>query len=117
MGTPYIYNDDAGNLGAKIGYVWVGITGATFVLAYFVLPEMLDRTPSQLDQMFEEKVSARNFSKWTERPQPTWADTSKPAERGSPPPSYKFGHVNSNDSGDFDSMELSWMSPKPQEFS
>lgn len=117
MGTPYIYNDDAGNLGAKIGYVWVGICGATFVLAYFVLPEMLDRTPLQLDQMFEERISACNFSKWMESEKPSWTERAMPADKDSFPPSHGFGHVNSNDSRGSDNMELAWMSPSPREFS
>jgi len=117
MGTPYIYNDDAGNLGAKIGYIWVGICGATFVLAYFVLPETIDRTALQLDQMFEERIPARKFSQWKEREKPTWAGRAKPVQREGSDPGHKFGHVNSNDSGDLDSMELAWMSPNPREFS
>lgn len=61
--TPYIYNADAGNLRSKIGFVWFGLAGLTFVGAFFWIPETFGRTPLQLDLLFETKTSARKFAK------------------------------------------------------
>ncbi|KIW65451.1 hypothetical protein PV04_07710 [Phialophora macrospora] len=62
--TPYIYNADAGNLRSKIGFVWAGLCVLTFAAFWYLVPEMLGRTPLQLDLMFEQKLPARKFSKW-----------------------------------------------------
>ncbi|KAK5047094.1 hypothetical protein LTR84_007037 [Exophiala bonariae] len=61
---PFIYNTDAGNLRAKIGFVWAAIAGLGTVLFYFIVPEMLHRTPLQLDLMFEQKTPTRMFCAW-----------------------------------------------------
>jgi hypothetical protein len=62
--TPYIYNADAGNLRSKIGFVWMGLCVLTFAAFWYLVPEMLGRTPLELDLMFEQKLPARKFRKW-----------------------------------------------------
>jgi hypothetical protein len=65
--TPFIYNADSGNLRSKIGFVWAPLCVITFVGVWYLVPEMLGRTPLQLDLMFEEKVPARLFREWDGR--------------------------------------------------
>lgn len=62
--VPFIYNADAGNLRAKIGFVWVGISALTLVAVWFLIPETYMRTPYQLDVMFEQKLPTRKFRHW-----------------------------------------------------
>jgi len=63
--TPFIYNADAGNLRSKIGFVWLGISGLSFVALWVLVPETFGRTPYQLDLMFEQKLPTRKFRHWT----------------------------------------------------
>lgn len=62
--TPYIYNADSGDLRSRIGFVWAGLCIITFAAAWYFIPEMLGRTPLQLDLMFEQKLPARKFKAW-----------------------------------------------------
>ena len=62
--TPFIYNADSGNLRSKVGFVWAALCLITYAGSWYLIPEMLGRTPLQLDLMFEEKVSARKFHQW-----------------------------------------------------
>ncbi|OCT49090.1 sugar transporter [Cladophialophora carrionii] len=62
--TPYIYNADSGNLRSRIGFVWTGLCLLTFAAVWYLIPEMLGRTPLELDLMFEQKLPARKFRQW-----------------------------------------------------
>lgn len=62
--SPYIFNSDQGDLGAKTGFVWAALCCISFVLVYFFVPEMKGRPYSEIDQMFEEGVSARHSVHW-----------------------------------------------------
>jgi len=60
---PYMMNPTAWNILGKTGFVW-GCTAFCMVIwAYFRLPEIKGRTYEELDILFNNKVSARNFSK------------------------------------------------------
>lgn len=49
------------NWGAKTGFFWAGACILLFVYMYFRLPEPKGRTYGELDVLFENNVSARNF--------------------------------------------------------
>lgn len=49
-------------LGTRAALVWAGTSFLCFCWAYFRLPEMKDRTPAQIDVMFERKLPARSWS-------------------------------------------------------
>ena len=51
------------NWGAKGGFFWAGIASLFIVWGYFRLPEPKGFTYSELDLMFEHKVSARKFTR------------------------------------------------------
>ncbi|KAA8622222.1 AraJ Arabinose efflux permease [Pyrenophora tritici-repentis] len=51
------------NWGAKGGFFWAGISSLFIVWGYFRLPEPKGFTYSELDLMFEHKVSARKFTR------------------------------------------------------
>lgn len=61
--TPYMLNPTAWNWGAKTGFFWAGLCFLLLVWTYFRLPEPKGRTYGELDILFENKVSARNFAK------------------------------------------------------
>jgi SP family general alpha glucoside:H+ symporter-like MFS transporter len=60
------------NWGAKGGFFWAGIALLFIAWGYFRLPEARNLTYSELDLLFEHKVSARKFTRET-------ADVLKPA--------------------------------------
>lgn len=64
LGLPYIYNPDAGNLRAMVGYVFAGFCLVSVVATWLWVPEMKGRTPSEIDRMFELKLKSREFKTW-----------------------------------------------------
>ncbi|CAE7196088.1 hypothetical protein CFE70_007716 [Pyrenophora teres f. teres 0-1] len=59
----YMLNPKEANLGGKCGYVWGGTGFFCFVMAYFFLPEMKNRSYREIDILFNRKVPARQWSK------------------------------------------------------
>lgn len=58
---PSIFNPDAGDLGAKTGFVYTGLCAIGVVLCFFFLPEMKDRSIMEVDHMFEMRLPTRKF--------------------------------------------------------
>ncbi|KAI5462753.1 putative maltose permease [Mariannaea sp. PMI_226] len=58
-----ILNPTAWNLRGKGGFIWCGFALASWVWAYYRLPEPKGLSAGQLDVLFERKVSARKFHK------------------------------------------------------
>lgn len=61
--VPYMFNADAGNLGGKIGFVFVGLGLLGIVLVWFEIPETRNKTYAQLDVLFENKTPTIRFKK------------------------------------------------------
>jgi len=61
--NPYMLNPTEGDWKGKTGFVWGGCAFAFFVWSWFRLPESRGRTFEELDLLFAQNVSARNFSK------------------------------------------------------
>ncbi|KAI1406446.1 general substrate transporter [Hypoxylon fuscum] len=68
--TPYMVDEDKGNLGAKVFYIWGGLCTICFVYAYFLIPETKGLTLEQVDRMLEE-TTPRTSAKWV--PHSTYA--------------------------------------------
>ncbi|KAJ2981451.1 hypothetical protein NQ176_g2012 [Zarea fungicola] len=64
LGLPYIYNPDAGNLRAMVGYIFAAFCFLSLVGTWFWIPEMKGRTPSEIDRMFELKLKSKDFVHW-----------------------------------------------------
>ncbi|KAB8261285.1 general substrate transporter [Aspergillus pseudonomiae] len=62
---PYIFNPDEGDLRAKTGFVYTGLCLLGLAGTWYVVPEMKDRTPMEIDRMFEMQLSARRFKTQT----------------------------------------------------
>ncbi|KIW21313.1 hypothetical protein PV08_01893 [Exophiala spinifera] len=59
--SPYFINPAELGLGAKYGYVWAAANLACVVWVYLFMPEMKGRSLEELDEMFVNRVSVRNF--------------------------------------------------------
>lgn len=61
--VPYMFNPDAGNLSAKIGFVFVGFGIIGIALVWFEVPETRNKSYAQLDLLFERRTKTRGFKK------------------------------------------------------
>jgi len=59
----FMLNPTGGNLGGKCGYVWGGTALATWIVAYYCVPEMKGRSYREIDIMFKRRIPARQFEK------------------------------------------------------
>lgn len=62
--APYMFNPGAGNLKAKIGFVFGVFMLIWAGLAYFYVPETRLRTYEELDELFMNRVPTREFRKY-----------------------------------------------------
>lgn len=60
--TPYFINPDRLGWGPKYGYIWGGSNLILALWTFFYVPETKGRSLEQLDELFEKRVSAREFS-------------------------------------------------------
>ncbi|KJR87617.1 MFS transporter, SP family, general alpha glucoside:H+ symporter [Sporothrix schenckii 1099-18] len=60
LGT-YQVSSTAWNWGAKSSFFWGGLCFLGLVCSYWSIPETKDRTFTEIDQLFEKRVSARRF--------------------------------------------------------
>ncbi|TPX11686.1 uncharacterized protein E0L32_007665 [Thyridium curvatum] len=61
---PYLLNPGSANAGAKIEFLWGGLTLLNTIWSYFRLPETDNRTYEELDILFDRRVPARQFKKY-----------------------------------------------------
>ncbi|KAH6971379.1 general substrate transporter [Ilyonectria sp. MPI-CAGE-AT-0026] len=61
--TPYMVNSNQWNWGLKTGWFYAGV-GLPFTVAmWFLIPETSNRSPAELDELFERKVRPWQFHK------------------------------------------------------
>lgn len=58
-----ILNPSAWNLRGKGGFIWCGFALISWIWSYYRLPETKGLTAGELDVLFEQRVSARDFRK------------------------------------------------------
>ncbi|KAH7126081.1 maltose permease [Dactylonectria macrodidyma] len=61
---PYLLNTDKANIGGKIAFIFFGLSLPVLVYLYFCLPELKGRNYAEVQEMFENKVPARQFKKY-----------------------------------------------------
>ncbi|PKS06033.1 hypothetical protein jhhlp_007867 [Lomentospora prolificans] len=61
--SPYMINPDAGNLGAKVGFVFAGLGVPLCILFYFLIPETMGLTYEDMDHLFDARVPPRHFKR------------------------------------------------------
>ncbi|KIW64073.1 hypothetical protein PV04_09031 [Phialophora macrospora] len=59
--TPLLINPSNANLGAKVAFVFFGLSAPLCVYMFFCLPEMKGRSYLELEEMFQKKIPARQF--------------------------------------------------------
>lgn len=62
---PYAYNKDAGNLGAKTGFLFFAICIITVAVTWLAVPELKGRTSAEIDHMFKIGLPTRKFEDWS----------------------------------------------------
>ena len=72
-------NEDKGNLGAKVFYIWGSLCLGCFVYAYFLVYETKGLSLEQVDRMMEES-NPRTSTKW--KPTTTFAAEMGLTEKG-----------------------------------
>ncbi|OAA66461.1 General substrate transporter [Niveomyces insectorum RCEF 264] len=58
---PYLFNPDKANLGAKVTFIFGGLSVLCVTYLWFYQPETTNRSYEELDEMFVKKVPARKF--------------------------------------------------------
>ncbi|WPG99101.1 general substrate transporter [Acrodontium crateriforme] len=61
--TPLMINGSA-KWGVKTGFFFAGTGAIAVIVAWFIMPEVARRTPAEIDEMFEKKVSLRKFHRY-----------------------------------------------------
>ncbi|OCT54292.1 putative glucose transporter rco-3 [Cladophialophora carrionii] len=69
--TPYMVNEDRGNLKSSVFFIWGGLCTCAFVYSVLLVPETKGLTLEQIDKMMEES-SPRTSARW--RPTKTFAE-------------------------------------------
>ncbi|OJD32302.1 monosaccharide transporter [Diplodia corticola] len=69
--TPYMVDENEGNLGVKVFFVWGSTCTLCGIFAYFMIPETKGLSLEQVDRMLEE-TTPHNSAKWV--PHDTFAD-------------------------------------------
>jgi SP family general alpha glucoside:H+ symporter-like MFS transporter len=58
-----MYTPDEGNLGGKVGFIFGGLSMGAFAVFFLEVPEMKNRTYTELDALFEAKTPTTDFNK------------------------------------------------------
>ncbi|KAJ9498535.1 hypothetical protein H2202_005720 [Exophiala xenobiotica] len=61
--TPYLQNGPHIQLGAKVGYIFMGLAALSFIFFILFIPELKGRSLEEVDELFERKLWAWQFSK------------------------------------------------------
>lgn len=59
---PYAINPDQGNLGGKIAFIFGAVLVFSFVFVWFFIPETKNRTYIEIDELYEQGVTARRWA-------------------------------------------------------
>ena len=59
--VPYMFNQDQGNLGGKMGFIYLATCIIALAIFFFEVPETRDISGLELDHLFEKRVAARKF--------------------------------------------------------
>lgn len=65
VAIPYMINPDQANMQGKLGFFFGGLGFLCLIWAYFRMPETMGRSYAELDLLFDRKVPAREFKKYS----------------------------------------------------
>jgi hypothetical protein len=69
--VPYMYNVDAGNLGARTGFVFAAASLLLLIGTWFLVPETKGMTTEEIDRCYNEKIPVGQFQKYSGGAAPT----------------------------------------------
>ncbi len=58
---PYLFNPDKANLGAKVTFIFGGLSVLSIVYLWFCQPESAGMSYEMLDELFINRIPARKF--------------------------------------------------------
>lgn len=58
---PYIYNVDAGNLGARTGFIFAATSVLLFAATWYLVPDTTGMTVEEIDDAYAHKLPARRI--------------------------------------------------------
>ena len=58
---PFLFNPDQANLGAKVSFIFGGLSVLCTIYLWFYQPEVSGRSYEELDELFMKQVPAREF--------------------------------------------------------
>ncbi|KAJ5939547.1 hypothetical protein N7466_002681 [Penicillium verhagenii] len=61
--VPYMYETNEGDMGGKIGFIFAFLSVVAWVVFYLEVPEMMNRTIAEIDELFERKTPTKEFKK------------------------------------------------------
>jgi MFS transporter, SP family, sugar:H+ symporter len=61
---PYLLDEEYANLQAKVGFIYASLAVVGLVWGYLFLPDLTGRSLEEVDEMFEQKVSAWKTTRW-----------------------------------------------------
>ncbi|KAJ5128872.1 hypothetical protein N7526_007038 [Penicillium atrosanguineum] len=64
LNLPYLLNAGEANLQSKVGFIYGSCGAVGLVWAFFYLPDMTGRSLEELEEMWSQKVPAREFREW-----------------------------------------------------
>lgn len=64
LALPYIFNPDAGNLRAKLGFILSAFCLVGLAISWLMVPEMRHRSNAEIDRMFDIRLPTRKFKTW-----------------------------------------------------
>ncbi|KAI4851245.1 MFS hexose transporter [Aureobasidium sp. EXF-8845] len=60
---PFLVNPDEANMGGKVGFIFGALMACSAVYTFFLVPETKGRSYTEIDELFERRVSLRKFQK------------------------------------------------------
>jgi|TARA_R110002003_G_scaffold130_14_gene12253 hypothetical protein len=64
--VPYIYNTDAGNLGARSAFVFMGTSILLLVGSWYLVPDLSGFTTAEVDWLYEQRIAPRKFQRYAD---------------------------------------------------
>lgn len=58
---PYLFNPDQANLGAKVSFIFAGLSVFCTIYLWIYQPETAGRSYEELDELFIKKIPASQF--------------------------------------------------------
>lgn len=60
---PYIYNVDAGNLGARTGFIFAATSILLLLASWYLIPDSTGMNTDELDEAYAQKIPAWRMQK------------------------------------------------------